>query len=166
VPWRKRRGPRALLPLVSMEAAILFGVVLAVMGVAFAVPMGSLRGGMVADRDASVLGASILVLGLGALNYAFVVWFVATGEVEGMLLAYGLAPLAAGLLGLVVVRQRMVGVSRVGSLLAAGFLTPVGLPGYFAFNVALLVVAIAVIAFVGGLLPNPRSLFNKLDPRL
>jgi hypothetical protein len=149
-----------------MEAAILFGVILVILGVAFAVPMGSLRGGMVADRDASVLGASILVLGLGGLNYAFVAWFVVTGDIEASLLAFGLAPLAAGAVGLLVVRGRLTGATRAALLLVSGALTLAGLPGYFAFNVAVLIAGIAVLAFVGGLLPNPRALFSKLDPRL
>jgi LPXTG-motif cell wall-anchored protein len=149
-----------------MEAVILFGFILVILGVAFAVPMASLRGSMVADRDASVLGASILVLGMGSLNYGFLVWFVITGEMDAMLLAVGLAPLAAGGLGLLVTRRRETGIIRAAILLAAGGLTVAGLPGYFAFNVAILLVAIAVIAFVSGLLSNPRSLARRLDPRL
>jgi hypothetical protein len=149
-----------------MQAAILFGVILVLLGLAFAIPMGSLRGGMVADRNASVLGASILVLGLGGLNYAFVAWFVVTGEIEATLLAYGIAPLVAGALGLLIVRRQVTGAARPALILVASALTIVGLPGYFAFNVAVLIAAIAVLAFVGGLLPNPRTLFSKLDPRL
>jgi hypothetical protein len=149
-----------------MEAVILFGVVLVILGVAFAVPMGLVRGREIADDDASVLGASILVLGLGSLNYLFLIWFVVTGEIESMLLVFGLAPLAAGLFGLRVVRAEVRGASRAALVLIAAILTLSGLPGYFALNVALLVTGIAVVAFVGGLLPNPRSLFSKLDPRL
>ena len=149
-----------------MEAAILFGVILVILGLAFAVPMGALRSSMVADRDASVLGASILVLGLGGLNYVFVAWVVVTGDSEASLLAFGLAPLAAGALGLLVVRGLATGATRAVLLLASGALTLAGLPGYFAFNVAVLIAGIAVLAFVGGLLPNPRALFSKLDPRL
>ena len=149
-----------------MEAVILFGFVLVILGVAFAVPMASLRGRMVADRDASVLGASILVLGMGSLNYGFLAWFVITGEMEELLLAVGLAPLAAGGLGLLVTRNRLPSIIRSTVLLAAGGLTVAGLPGYFAFNVALLLVVIAVLAFVSGLLSDPRSLARRLDPRL
>ena len=149
-----------------MEAVILFGFILVILGVAFAVPMASLRGRMVADRDASVLGASILVLGMGSLNYGFLAWFVITGEMEELLLAVGLAPLAAGGLGLLVTRKRLPGIIRSTVLLASGGLTVAGLPGYFAFNVALLLVVVAVLAFVSGLLSDPRSLARRLDPRL
>jgi lipoprotein signal peptidase len=149
-----------------MEAAILFGFILVLLGVAFAVPMASLRGRMVADRDASVLGASILVLGTGSLNYGFLAWFVITGEIEESLLAVGLAPLAAGGLGLLVTRSRLTGIIRTAALSAASGLTIAGLPGYFAFNVAILLVVLAVLAFVSGLLSDPRSLARKLDPRL
>ena len=149
-----------------MEAVILFGFILVILGVAFAVPMASLRGTMVADRDASVLGASILVLGMGSLNYGFLAWFVITGEMEELLLAVGLAPLAAGGLGLLVTRNRLPSIIRSTVLLAAGGLTVAGLPGYFAFNVALLLVVVAVLAFVSGLLSDPRSLARRLDPRL
>jgi lipoprotein signal peptidase len=149
-----------------MEAVILFGFILVILGVAFAVPMASLRGRMVADRDASVLGASILVLGMGSLNYGFLAWFVITGEMEELLLAVGLAPLAAGGLGLLVTRNRLPSIIRSTVLLAAGGLTVAGLPGYFAFNVALLLVVVAVLAFVSGLLSDPRSLARRLDPRL
>ena len=149
-----------------MEAVILFGFILVILGVAFAVPMASLRGRMVADRDASVLGASILVLGMGSLNYGFLAWFVITGEMEELLLAVGLAPLAAGGLGLLVTRKRLPGIIRSTVLLASGGLTFAGLPGYFAFNVALLLVVVAVLAFVSGLLSDPRSLARRLDPRL
>ncbi|MGY8994319.1 MAG: hypothetical protein ACKVK8_09265 [Rhodospirillales bacterium] len=128
--------------------------------------MASLRGRMVADRDASVLGASILVLGMGSLNYGFLAWFVITGEMEELLLAVGLAPLAAGGLGLLVTRNRLPSIIRSTVLLAAGGLTVAGLPGYFAFNVALLLVVVAVLAFVSGLLSDPRSLARRLDPRL
>jgi hypothetical protein len=95
-----------------MEAVILFGFILVILGVAFAVPMASLRGRMVADRDASVLGASILVLGMGSLNYGFLAWFVITGEMEELLLIVGLAPLVAGGLGLLVTRKRLPGIIR------------------------------------------------------
>jgi hypothetical protein len=149
-----------------MEAVILFGFVLVILGVAFAVPMASLRGRMVADRDASVLGASILVLGMGSLNYGFLAWFVITGEMEELLLIVGLAPLVAGGLGLLVTRKRLPGIIRSTVLLASGGLTVAGLPGYFAFNVALLLVVVAVLAFVSGLLSDPRSLARRLDPRL
>lgn len=163
---RLQRGARALLPLVSMEAAILFGVVLVVMSTAFALPMASLRGGLIVIRDASVLGASILALGLGMLNYVFIVWFVLAGKITGVLMVYGLAPLAAGLLGLVVVRLRANGLRRFACLLCAMSLTLIGLPGYFAFNVAILAAVITAIAFAVGLLPNLRALLNMLDPRL
>jgi hypothetical protein len=149
-----------------MEAVILFGFILVILGVAFAVPMASLRGRMVADRDASVLGASILVLGMGSLNYGFLAWFVITGEMEELLLIVGLAPLVAGGLGLLVTRKRLPGIIRSTVLLASGGLTVAGLPGYFAFNVALLLVVVAVLAFVSGLLSDPRSLARRLDPRL
>ena len=149
-----------------MEAVILFGVILVVLGVAFAVPMGSVRGGGVADRNASVLGASILVLGLGALNFGFVIWFVVTDELEPMTLLFGLAPLVAAGLGTLVVRGVFAGPTRVVALLAASSLTLGGLPGYFAVNVALLIAVIAVLAFVGGFVRNPRSILRMLDPRL
>jgi len=91
---------------------------------------------------------------------------VVTGDIEASLLAFGLAPLAAGAVGLLVVRGRLTGATRAALLLVSGALTLAGLPGYFAFNVAVLIAGIAVLAFVGGLLPNPRALFSKLDPRL
>lgn len=149
-----------------MEAIILFGVVLVVMGLAFAVPVGALRGGEVADRDASVLGAAIITLGLGGLNYLFVTWFVITDDLDATLLVFGLAPLAAGTIGALVVRRRINGPIRPLLLIAAAVLTLAGLPGYFALNVALLASVIAVISYTGGLLPNPRAIFSKLDPRL
>jgi hypothetical protein len=149
-----------------MQAAILFGVILVILAFAFAVPMGRVRGREIDDRDASVLGASILVLGLGVLNLAFVVWFVVTGEIDAVLLVFGLAPLAAGAFGLLVVRSTIAGSRRTLILIIAPALTLAGLPGYFALNVAILLAAIAAISFLGGLLPNPRALVRLLDPRL
>jgi hypothetical protein len=69
-------------------------------------------------------------------------------------------------LGLLVTRKRLPGIIRSTVLLASGGLTVAGLPGYFAFNVALLLVVVAVLAFVSGLLSDPRSLARRLDPRL
>ena len=54
-----------------MAQLAVFAAVLACFGVAFAVPSSALRARLIAERDASVLGASVLVLGLGGMNLAF-----------------------------------------------------------------------------------------------
>lgn len=146
---------------------LLFGLVMVLMGAAFAVPLGAMRQRTIRDEDAPVLGASVLTLGLGTLNFLGVVWaLVFGGEVGLSTVPFALAPLVAGWLGLRVTRRRVRGTSRRVLLVLAAVFTVAGLPGYFAYNVALLVTAIAAGAFIAGLVRNPRSLFRTLDPRV
>ena len=50
------------------------------------------------------------------------------------------------------------------ALPAAALLTLVGIPGYFALQVAVVMSAIAALAFLAGL-TDPRALLRRLDPR-
>ena len=93
-----------------------FAAVLACFGAAFAVPTSALRARRIAERDASVLGASVLVLGLGGMNLAFAAASAANGDVTSAALLFSVAPVASGLLGLLAVRRRLAGAGRVVGL--------------------------------------------------
>jgi hypothetical protein len=144
----------------------LFAGVMLLIGSAFAIPNGALSSKRIREQDATVLGASVLALGLGGMNLAFTVALTATGDVEGNTLLFALAPIVSGLLGASVVRSRVAGASRFGSLAAAALFVLVGIPGYFAPAVALLVSAIAAGLFLFGLVSDPKALIAKLDPRI
>ena len=149
-----------------MAALALFGLTLLLIGAAFAVPVAAHRNGAIGDRDSTVLGASVLCFGLGGMNFAFLVGFYATGDVVGSSLAFGVAPILAGAVGLGVVRRRLSGGSRARWLVGAASLTLAGLPGYFALLVALMVSVVTAVLFLFGLVANPRELMKVLDPRV
>ena len=100
----------------------LFALILVVIAGAAAVPVMARRLGRIVERDVGVLGASVLTLGLGGINLVALLWFTAGGEVGAATLPFGAAPMAAGLLGLRVVRGRLAGTRRTVSLLAAAAL--------------------------------------------
>ena len=149
-----------------MQALVLFGVVLVLMGVSFAIPIGALRQHSVREQDAPVLGATVLTIALGTLNLLALAWFSIRGEISLSTLPFGLAPIAAGALGASVVRAHLSGPRRTLRIVLAAGLAIAGLPGYFAVNVALFAALIAAGAFLAGLIRNPGSLFRSLDPRL
>ena len=149
-----------------MQAALVFGIVLVLMGFAFAIPVGALRGKTIRDEDAPVLGATVLVLGLGAINLVALLWSAGRGDIGWGFVMFGLAPLVAGGLGASVIKSRAAGAQRAMRVFIAAVLTLVGLPGYFAFTIALLAAIVAAVAFLAGLARNPRALFRSLDPRL
>ena len=144
---------------------VVFAVILVVIAAAIGVPVLARSGGRgVTDADAAVLGAVVLTLGLGALNLAFVLGNVVYGDFGAAPVAFGLAPLLAGAIGQRVVGARLRGAGRALALPAAALLTLAGIPGYFAFPVAVVMSAIAALAFLVGL-TDPRELLRRLDPR-
>ena len=149
-----------------MAQFAVFAAVLACFGAAFAVPTSALRARRIAERDASVLGASVLVLGLGGMNLASAAASAVNGDVTSAALLFSVAPVASGLLGLYAVRRRLAGAGRTAVLAGAAALVIAGIPGYFAPIVAALAAAVAAGLFLFGLLSDPRALLRKLDPRL
>ena len=150
-----------------MAQFAVFAAVLACFGTAFAVPTSALRARRIAERDASVLGASVLVLGLGGMNLAFAAASAVNGDVTSAALLFSVAPVASGLLGLYAVRRRLAGAGRTAvGLAGAAALVLAGIPGYFAPVVAALAAAVAAGLFLFGLLSDPRVLLRRLDPRL
>ena len=145
-------------------ALFAFSFVLLVIAAAVGVSVLAWRERRVDDADAAVLGGVVLTLGLGGLNLAFVVANVVFGGFALTALAFGLAPLAAGALGLRVVRQGRRGGGRTPALVAAALLTVAGLPGYFALPVAVVTSAAAAGLYLAGL-TSPRKLLARLDPR-
>jgi hypothetical protein len=143
----------------------LFALILVVIAGAAAVPVMARRLGRIIERDVGVLGASVLTLGLGGINLVALLWFTAGGEVGAATLPFGAAPMAAGLLGLRVVRGRLAGTPRTVSLLAAAALALAGIPGYFALLFAIVSSAVAAVVFLAGI-DNLRRLASALDPRL
>ena len=91
-----------------MQAVLLFAVILVLIAAAFAIPNGMVKGKTIDDRDASVVAGAVLALGLGGLNFAFAVWFLAIGDIGVAPLAYGLLPLFAGAIGVGLARRRIV----------------------------------------------------------
>ena len=65
-----------------MQAAFLFAVILVLIAAAFAIPNGMVKGKTIDERDASVVAGAALALGLGGLNFAFAVWFLAIGDID------------------------------------------------------------------------------------
>ena len=51
-----------------MQAIVLFAVILVLIAAAFAVPNGMIKGKVIDDRDATVVGAAVLALGLGGFD--------------------------------------------------------------------------------------------------
>jgi hypothetical protein len=143
----------------------LFALILVVIAGAAAVPVTARRLGRIVERDVGVLGASVLTLGLGGMNLVAVLWFTASGEVGAATLPFGAAPLAAGLLGLSVVRSRLGGTPRTLSLLAAAALALAGIPGYFALLFAIVASSSSAVAFLAGI-GDLRRLARAIDPRL
>ena len=149
-----------------MAALALFAITMLLIGAALAIPISAHRGGRISDRDGPVLGASVLAFGLGGMNLAVVLWFLVAGEVSGATLLFAAAPIAAGAVGLRVVRGHLAGSRRTVSLVAAAALTLAGIPGYFALLVALVASIVTAVLFLGGLIANLRALWKVLDPRL
>jgi hypothetical protein len=149
-----------------MAALALFGLTILIVGGAFAVPASAHRAGVIADNDAPVLSASVLAFGLGGMNFAFAISFFFLGDVNGGTPVFALAPMAAGTLGLRVVRRKLTGGSRALHLVGAAAITLAGVPGYFALLVASLASVVVAALFLGGLVTNPRKLWRVLDPRL
>ena len=166
VPWprppalEKRLRPDATIRLVSL---VVFALILVVLAAAVGVPVLARRTDAVNDADAAVLGAVVLTLGLGGLNLAFVVGNVIFGDFGGAAVAFGLAPVGAGAVGLRAV-GRLRGGGRVLALVGAAALTLAGIPGYFALPVAVVTSAAAALLFLAGL-TDPRALLRRLDPR-
>ena len=145
-------------------ALFAFSFVLVVIAAAAGVSVLAWREDRVDDADAAVLGGVVLTLGLGGLNLAFVVGNLVFGDFELVALAFGLAPMAAGALGLRVVRRGRRHGGRTPALVAAALLTVGGLPGYFALPVAVVGSVAAAGLYLAGL-TSPRKLLARLDPR-
>ena len=144
---------------------LVFALILVIIAAAIGVPVFARSGGRgVTDADAAVLGAVVLTLGLGGLNLAFVLGNAVFGDFGTAEVAFGFAPVLAGALGQRVVGARMRGGGRALALAAAALLTLAGIPGYFAFWVAVVMSVIAALAFLAGL-TDPRALLRRLDPR-
>jgi EamA domain-containing membrane protein RarD len=148
-----------------MEAIAVFGITLVLMGAAFAIPTSAVRSRAIRDRDAPVLGAAVLELGLGTLNLAALVWFAISDDISASAVGYGILPLIAAALGLRTVLRKLDGMPRSSHLLAAVPLTLLGFPGYFAPQVAALATAITAVLYLAGLIRDPRTLLRTLDPR-
>ena len=147
-----------------MVALLVFSFVLLVIAAAVGVPVLAWREGRVDDADAAVLGGVVLTLGLGGLNLAFVLGNVVFGDFGAKAVVLGLAPMAAGALGLWVVRRGKRDGRRTPTLVAAALLTVAGLPGYFALPVAVVTSVAAAGLYLAGL-TSPRKLLARLDPR-
>jgi uncharacterized membrane protein YhaH (DUF805 family) len=148
-----------------MQAVLLFAVILVLIAAAFAIPNGMVKGKTIDDRDASVVGAAVLALGLGGLNFLFVLWFLAMGDIGLAPLAYGLLPLIAGATAVALARRRAHDAKRTLGLLACAVITLVGVFGYFAPSVSVVVATITALLFLLGVVPNPRQIIRSLDPR-
>ena len=119
-------------------ALLLFGVILIVIAVAVAVPVLAYGEGRVDDADAVVLGAATLGSGLGGLNLLVLVVLVLAGDVPASAVAFGLLPLAGGVLGASAVRRHARGGPRLFLLGGAAALTLADIPGYLSPLVAVL----------------------------
>ena len=149
-----------------MTSLLVFTATMLMIGAAVAIPVSTWRSGAISDTDTPVLGASIVALGLGGINFGFAVVFFSLGDVGASTGLFAIAPIAAGSLGMRIVLQRTTGVTRRVRLLAAATLVLVGIPGYFALLVALVASVVTAAFFLGGLVGNPRQLLRFLDPRL
>ena len=149
-----------------MASLVLFTVTLVLIGAAMAIPTSAHRAGRITDNDAPVLGAAVLGVGLGGMNMAFVVTFIALGEIGGSTLVFGLMPLAGSALGLRAALRPVTGPARAVHLMLAAALTVAGIPGYFTLLVALVASIATAALYISGLIPNPRGLWKTLDPRL
>ena len=148
-----------------MHAIALFGITLVVMGAAFAIPTSAVRSRAVRDHDAPVLGAVVLELGLGTLNLAALLWLAISGDISASAIGYGILPLIAAALGLRTVLRKLDGMRRFSHLLAAGALTLLGFPAYFAPPIAALATVMTAVLYLAGLIRDPRALLRTLDPR-
>jgi hypothetical protein len=148
-----------------MQAVLLFAVILVLIAAAFAIPNGMVKGKTIDDRDASVVAGAVLALGLGGLNLAFAVWFLAIGNIGVAPLAYGLLPLLAGAIGVGLARRRIVDGKRTFALLGCAVITLAGVFGYFAPSVSVVAAAIAALLFLLGVVSSPRQIMRALDPR-
>ena len=145
-------------------SVLVFALILVIIAAAIGVPVFARRGGTT-DADAAVLGAVVLTFGLGGLNLAFVLGNVVFGDFGAEAVVFGLAPVLAGALGQRVVGLRIRGAGRALALPAAALLTLAGIPGYFALPVAVVMSAVAALAFLAGL-TDPLALLRRLDPRV
>lgn len=149
---------------------IVLGIILIVMAAAFAVPVLQHGEGRLSDANAVVLAATILSVGLGLLNFAFLIGAMVWNELpaEVYLPSYawllGLAPIAAGALGAYVAGLRVTGLQRYVALVVAAALVLAGIPGYFAFVFAALAATASAVLYLGGLV-SPQRLFEAIDPR-
>jgi hypothetical protein len=123
------------------------------------------KGKTIDDRDATVVGAAVLALGLGGLNLLVVLWFLAMGDIGLAPLAYGALPLIAGVTAIRLARRRIVDAKRAIGLFGCAVITLVGVFGYFAPSVSIVVASIAALLFLLGVVPNPRQIMRALDPR-
>jgi hypothetical protein len=149
-----------------MTPLLVFAATMLMIGAAVAIPVSTQRSGAIRDADTPVLGASIVALGLGGMNFVFAVVFFFMGDVGGSTVLFAIAPLVAGGLGLRLVLRRTTGGARTLPLLVAAVLTLAGIPGYFALLVALMASGVTAALFLGGLIGRPRQLLRFLDPRL
>ena len=148
-----------------MQAVVLFAVILVLIAAAFAIPNGLVKERAIDDRDTTVVGATVLALGLGGLNFAFALWFLVTGDTGLAPLAFGALPLVAGAVGVWVARRRAIDGLRALALLACASLVGVGVLGYYAPSMAVVIAGITVLLFLMGVIPNPRRIMRSLDPR-
>lgn len=145
-------------------AFALFGLVLLTIGAAVAAPVLAHREGRLGDADAVVLAAVVLTIGLGVLNLGFLIGHALFGDVGPWAVVLGLAPVAAGALGVGVLRRRRRGWLRPLALATAAALTLGGTPGYFAWSIAALVSLASAGLYLAGI-GSPRRLLRRLDPR-
>jgi hypothetical protein len=149
---------------------VLFAFVLALIGAAVAIPVAAQKAERIGEADAPVLGASVLATALGGINLVALIVAWVIGDIVVGFVFLGLAPVAAGALGLWVVAQRITGRLRALALLLAAVLVLAGIPGYFAPLLAAVVSLIIAVLLLAGLKERPqttlRGLLRGLDPRL
>ncbi len=149
---------------------VLFALVLLLIAFAVGIPVAAHKNGHIVEADAPVLSASVLTIAMGGLNLAALLAVIVRGEVGIGSAPFGLAPIVAGALGLLVVRRRATGGVRGAYLIAAAVAVLAGVPGYFALRVAIVVSVIAAGLFLSGLAARPlatsRRWFRALDPRV
>jgi hypothetical protein len=149
---------------------VLFAFVLVLIGAAVAIPVAAQKTERVGEADATVLGASVLATALGSINLVALIVAGVIGDIVVGYVLLGLAPVAAGALGLCVVAQGITGRLRAQALLLAAALVLAGIPSYFALLVAAVVSLIIVVLLLVGLMERPqttlRALLRGLDPRL
>ncbi|MEX2599471.1 MAG: hypothetical protein WD533_07435 [Dehalococcoidia bacterium] len=142
---------------------VIFGIILVIIAAAFAVPVLRYSDGHVDDADAVVLGAALLSMGLGAVNFvALIVHMVTEGFVPLGLLV-GLAPILGGLIGLYIVTARVRDARRL-LLIASAALALAGIPAYLVFTFAVFAAVATFILFLLGL-SSPARVLKNIDPR-